>query len=114
MLAHLRVRDLVLIDELDLALSSKLNVLTGETGAGKSLVATALDLLLGRRASGQLVRRGSKEAEVEGLFDISDEPEVSERLVDGVGHALPGVGKGAVEVEDGEIEASVGHDPLAL
>jgi DNA repair protein RecN (Recombination protein N) len=82
MLAHLRVRDLVLIDELDLALSPGLNVLTGETGAGKSLVATAVDLLLGRRASGELVRRGGREAEVEGLFDISDEPAVRERLVE--------------------------------
>lgn len=80
MLAHLRVRDLVLIDELDLALSPKLNVLTGETGAGKSLVAAAVDLLLGRRATGELVRRGAKEAEVEGLFDVSDEPAVAERL----------------------------------
>ena len=82
MLAHLRVRDLVLIDELDLALSHKLNVLTGETGAGKSLVAAAMDLLLGRRASGELVRRGAKEAEVEGLFDISDEPAVRDRLAE--------------------------------
>ncbi len=80
MLAHLRVRDLVLIDELDLELSPKLNILTGETGAGKSLVASAMDLLLGRRASGELVRRGAREAEVEGLFDVSDEPTVKERL----------------------------------
>jgi DNA repair protein RecN (Recombination protein N) len=82
MLAHLRVRYLVLIDELDLTLSPGLNVLTGETGAGKSLVATAMDLLLGRRASGELVRRGAEEAEVEGLFDISDEPEVKVRLAE--------------------------------
>lgn len=80
MLSSLRVRDLVLIDELDLTLSPKLNVLTGETGAGKSLVASAVDLLLGRRGSQELVRRGREEAEVEGLFDISDEPEVKERL----------------------------------
>ncbi len=71
---------MVLIDELDLALSPRFNVLTGETGAGKSLVVTALDLLLGRRASGELVRLGATEAEVEGLFDISDEPEVRARL----------------------------------
>jgi DNA repair protein RecN (Recombination protein N) len=81
MLSSLRVRDLVLIDELDLTLSPKLNVLTGETGAGKSLVAAAVDLLLGRRGSQELVRRGREEAEVEGLFDISDEPAVKERLL---------------------------------
>ncbi|MFO8071596.1 MAG: DNA repair protein RecN [Polyangia bacterium] len=80
MLAQLRVRDLVLIDELDLELADGFNVLTGETGAGKSLVATALDILLGRRARSDLVRKGAAEAEVEGLFDISDEPAVRGRL----------------------------------
>jgi len=80
MLAHLKVRDLVLIDALDIDLSSKFNVITGETGAGKSLVATAVDLLLGRRAAGEMVRHGCPEAEVEGLFDIEDEPEVKARL----------------------------------
>jgi DNA repair protein RecN (Recombination protein N) len=80
MLSSLRVRDLVLIDELDLVLSPTFNVLTGETGAGKSLVATAVDLLLGRRGSQELVRRGREEAEVEGLFDISDEPDIKGRL----------------------------------
>ncbi len=80
MLAHLRIRDFVLIDELDIALSPGFNVLTGETGAGKSLVATALDMLLGQRASVELVRKGKKEAEVEGVFDVSDEPAVKARL----------------------------------
>ena len=69
MLAHLRVRDLVLIENLDLDLSNGFNAMTGETGAGKSLVVTALDLLLGRRARTDLVRKGSKEATIEGLFD---------------------------------------------
>ncbi len=80
MLAHLRIRNLVLIDELDIELSPGFNVLSGETGAGKSLVATAVDLLLGRRGRGELVRRAKKEAEIEGLFDISDEPDVKARL----------------------------------
>jgi DNA repair protein RecN (Recombination protein N) len=82
MLVHLRVHDLVLIDELDLALSPGFNVLTGETGAGKSLVATAIHLLLGRKANADIVRRGAAEAEVEGLFDVSDEPGVRARLID--------------------------------
>ncbi len=76
MLVHLKVRDLVLIEELDLPLAAGFNVLTGETGAGKSLVATAVGLLLGRKGSSDVVRRGAREAEVEGLFDISDEPQV--------------------------------------
>ena len=82
MLAHLRVRDLVLIENLDLDLSNGFNAMTGETGAGKSLVVTALDLLLGRRARTDLVRKGSKEATIEGLFDVTDEPEVHLRLED--------------------------------
>jgi len=82
MLVHLRVHDLVLIDDLDLPLSPGFNVLTGETGAGKSLVATAIHLLLGRRSSPDIVRRGAAEAKVEGLFDISDEAGVRARLID--------------------------------
>jgi DNA repair protein RecN (Recombination protein N) len=83
MLARLRIRDLVLIDELDLELSPGFNALTGETGAGKSLVVAALDLLLGRRGSSGLVRQGAEEAEVEGVFDVNDEPAVRERLAAG-------------------------------
>lgn len=82
MLAHLRIKDLVLIDELNLELSRGFNALTGETGAGKSLIATAVDLLLGRRASAGLVRKGREEAEVEGLFDISDEDGVKAKLAE--------------------------------
>jgi DNA repair protein RecN (Recombination protein N) len=82
MLAQLRVRELVLIEELDLELAPGFNALTGETGAGKSLVVAAFDLLMGRRASSDLVRRGAAEAEVEGLFDVSDEPAVRARLAE--------------------------------
>ena len=69
MLATLRVRNLVLIDELELHLGPGLNVLTGETGAGKSILVDALSLLLGGRASAELIRSGSTEGEVEALFD---------------------------------------------
>jgi DNA repair protein RecN (Recombination protein N) len=86
MLAHLRIRNFVLIDELDLNLSAGFSVLTGETGAGKSLIAAAVDLLLGRRAKGELVRQKSLGAEIEGIFDISDEPAIKARLT---GAGLP-------------------------
>jgi len=82
MLVHLRVRDLVLIDDLDLPLAAGFTVMTGETGAGKSLVATAIHLLLGRKSSPDIVRLGAAEACVEGLFDISDEAGVRARLID--------------------------------
>lgn len=70
MLRQLSVRNLVLIEALDLELGAGFNVVTGETGAGKSMVVDALSLVLGGRASPELVRAGSKEAEVEALFDV--------------------------------------------
>lgn len=81
MLAVLRVRDLVLIEALDLELHRGFNVLTGETGAGKSVLVTAIGLVLGARAKANLVRSGAETAEVEALFDISDEPEAQARLL---------------------------------
>lgn len=81
MLAALRVRDLVLIEELDLELHRGFNVLTGETGAGKSILVSAMGLALGARGRAQLVRSSATGAEVEALFDIGDEPSVIERLV---------------------------------
>jgi|SRR5579863_3551432 len=69
MLRELRVQNFVLIDDLTLSFASGFNVLTGETGAGKSLLIGALSLLLGERAPTDLIRTGSEEAQVEGLFD---------------------------------------------
>lgn len=69
MLLLLRVRDFVLIDSLELRLEPGFNVLTGETGAGKSIVIGALHLVLGGRASADVVRDGAGEAVVEALFD---------------------------------------------
>ncbi len=82
MLAALRVRDLVLIESLDLDLHRGFNVLTGETGAGKSILVAAMGLALGARGKAQLVRAGAQGAEVEALFDIADEPAVLDRLKD--------------------------------
>src|SRR5882724_2373348 len=71
MLVELRVRNFVLIEHLELRLERGFNALTGETGAGKSIVVGALGLVLGGRAAPDLVRPGADEAEVEALFDIS-------------------------------------------
>ncbi len=68
MLSTLRVRNFVLIEELELSLDEGLNVLTGETGAGKSIVVDALSLVLGGRGRAELVRGGCDEAEVEAHF----------------------------------------------
>ena len=68
MLRELRIENLLLIEEAVLELGEGLNVLTGETGAGKTLLATALGLLLGERSKTGLVRPGAEEAWVEGIF----------------------------------------------
>jgi len=80
MLTHLRVQSLVLIDELEIAFGRGLNVLTGETGAGKSVLVAALQLVLGARARPDQVRVGAPRAEVEALFDLRAEPGARERL----------------------------------
>ncbi|MGI8413308.1 MAG: DNA repair protein RecN [Solirubrobacteraceae bacterium] len=70
MLHELRVENLLLLERAELALAPGLNVLTGETGAGKTLLAHALDLLLGGRARRGIVRHGAAEAYVEGVFSL--------------------------------------------
>jgi len=68
-LAELRVRNLLLIESAELALGRGLNVITGETGAGKTMLAHALDLLLGGKPRRGIVRPGADEAYVEGIFE---------------------------------------------
>ncbi len=71
MLSELRIRNFALIDRLSVRLGPGLNVLTGETGAGKSIIVGALSLLLGERASSDVVRAGEQRASVEGVFDVT-------------------------------------------
>ena len=80
-LLELAVRDLALIERLRLELAPGLNVLTGETGAGKSLLIDALGLALGARADTSLVRHGAEGARVEALFDRLPEPLIATRDV---------------------------------
>ena len=82
MLTELRVENLLLIERAELRLAPGLNVLTGETGAGKTVLAHALDLLLGGRAKHAIVRPGAAEAYVEGVFELPDamREELAERL----------------------------------
>ncbi len=70
MLAHLSIRDIVLIDRLDIDLASGLTALTGETGAGKSIVLDAFALALGSRGTGSLVRAGAEQGQVIASFDV--------------------------------------------
>jgi DNA repair protein RecN (Recombination protein N) len=72
MLTELRIRNFAIIESVTLPLGKGFNVLSGETGAGKSIIVGALGLLLGERASADLIRSGADKATVEGVFDVGD------------------------------------------
>lgn len=80
MLSCLQIRDFAIVDELVLELGPGLNVVTGETGAGKSIVVGALELVLGGRAQAGVIRSGAKSAEVEALFEIGGDVALAEKL----------------------------------
>jgi DNA repair protein RecN (Recombination protein N) len=89
-LRELRIENLLLIERAEVRLGEGLNVITGETGAGKTILAHSLDLLMGGRARAQIVRPGADEAYVEGVFDLPegfledpDLADIAERLPDG-------------------------------
>ncbi len=82
MLLQLKIRDLAIIDEVELDLPPGFIVVTGETGAGKSLLIDALVVALGGRATSELVRAGAGTAEVEALFDIAQQPLIKQRLAE--------------------------------
>jgi DNA repair protein RecN (Recombination protein N) len=81
-LRELRIENLLLIERAELRLGAGLNAITGETGAGKTVLAHSLDLLMGGKAKSQIVRPGAGEAWVEGVFDLPagllEEPELAE------------------------------------
>src|SRR3954467_15722107 len=70
MLSHLSIRDIVLIEKLDIEFGEGLSVLTGETGAGKSILLDALSLALGARGDAALVRHGAVQGQVTAVFHV--------------------------------------------
>jgi DNA repair protein RecN (Recombination protein N) len=97
MLRELRIENLLLIERAELRLGEGLNAITGETGAGKTVLAHSLDLLMGGKARPQIVRPGAEEAWVEGVFDLPEgllgEPEfgeIAERLPEGADEVVLG------------------------
>jgi DNA repair protein RecN (Recombination protein N) len=85
MLTDLSIRHFAIIDDLSISFREGLTVLSGETGAGKSIIINALNLLLGGRASAALVRTGESAAEVEGLFSVPEGSDTAEQLT-AMGH----------------------------
>jgi DNA repair protein RecN (Recombination protein N) len=80
MLRNLRIQNFAIIDEASIDFGDGLNIISGETGAGKSILMDALMLILGGRASTDLIRNGSDEASVEALFEISELPELTKAV----------------------------------
>src|SRR5258708_33512653 len=78
MLLELNIRNFAIIEEAHLEFGAGLNVLSGETGAGKTIILSALGLLLGSRASPDMIRTGEKEAIVEGMFELEGEAALPE------------------------------------
>lgn len=80
MLQSLSIKQFAIIDTLDIQFSDGLTVLSGETGAGKSIIIDAIGQLIGMRASSEFVRHGEKKAIIEGIFDIDDATDAIRQL----------------------------------
>jgi DNA repair protein RecN (Recombination protein N) len=92
MLIELRIKNFAIIDELNLSFSKGFNILSGETGAGKSIILNAVHLLLGDKATEEWIRSSEEEANVEALFDISGNSEIKEKMKEKAPH-LQGAGE---------------------
>lgn len=79
MLEYLRIRDLALIEDMELDFTSGMNVLTGETGAGKTFILKAIQFLLGEKLHSEMVRSGAEKAQVEAIFRTGDEEHMLRR-----------------------------------
>jgi DNA repair protein RecN (Recombination protein N) len=114
MLLNLNIIDLAVVDALDLDLEPGMSVLTGETGAGKSILLTALGLALGDRADSGYVRPGSKRAEINIEFDLSKAPLVKQWLED---NELDDDGQCMIRrtvSDDGRSKAYINNRPVNL
>ena len=80
MLLEISLKNYTIIDQLTVEFTSGLNIITGETGTGKSVIVDAVNILLGDKLSPDLVKSGEEEAEIEALFDIKNNPELIKQL----------------------------------
>ncbi|WP_417445722.1 DNA repair protein RecN [Kangiella sp.] len=114
MLTSIHIKDFAIIDQLDLDLKSGMTVITGETGAGKSIMVDALSYALGERADSNVVRNGAKRAEISAYFDIQQLPHVKdwldEQMLDDDDHCI----LRRVINHDGRSKAFVNGQPVNL
>lgn len=114
MLVQLSIRDIVLIERLDLAFESGLSVLTGETGAGKSILLDSLSLALGGRGDGGLVRHGEDKGQVTAVFDVPGQHPVRQLLRDsGIDDDGDLIFR-RIQNADGRTRASINDQPVSV
>ena len=114
MLAQLSIRDIVLIDRLDLSFAGGLSVLTGETGAGKSILLDAFALALGARGDGDLVRHGQAQGQVTAVFDVPLAHPSRDLLRDSDLDADGDIILRRVQMLDGRTRAFVNDQPVSV
>jgi DNA repair protein RecN (Recombination protein N) len=110
---EIRLRGLGVIDEATLPLGPGFTAITGETGAGKTMVVTGLGLLLGQRADAGVVRRGSAQASVDGVWTVPAEGAVSDRVAEAGGDVEP-IGDGRAELFLGRTVTSEGRSRASV
>src|SRR6201998_4320371 len=114
MLARLSIRDIVLIERLDIEFARGLAVLTGETGAGKSILLDAFALALGGRGDGGLVRHGAEQGQVTAVFDVPKAPPAATILAD---NGLDDTGEmilRRVQLADGRTRAFINDQAISV
>jgi DNA repair protein RecN (Recombination protein N) len=113
-LIHLHIKDLAVVRSVELGLGSGMSALTGETGAGKSILIDALGLALGDRADNAMIRAGCQRAEITAVFDAADRDEVAAWLSE---HTLDDAGEcilRRVLVRDGRSRAFINGSPVPV
>jgi len=123
MLKDLRIKNFTIIDDLSIGFGPGLNILTGETGAGKSIIVDALGLLLGGRASQDMVKTGRKEGHIEAFLDNTDHPLLGELSIESdegiiLRRTIAAQGKGRTYINDTPVSmqtlSSIGRDLIDI
>src|SRR5215510_9689246 len=114
MLSRLSIRDIVLIERLDIDCAPGLSILTGETGAGKSILLDAFALALGSRGDATLVRQGAEQGQVTAAFDVEADHPVLALLSENGITAEDGLILRRVQLADGRTRAFVNDQPVSV